>query len=69
MTRDVYTQTWGRWYVLAVLTLVYTFNIADRFVVSTLIEPIKADLGLSDSGIASLRIRAPLAEGSWAGGL
>jgi hypothetical protein len=33
-----------RWYVLFLLTLVYALNIADRFVISTLIEPIKADL-------------------------
>ncbi|HMK84872.1 MAG TPA: MFS transporter [Steroidobacteraceae bacterium] len=38
-----------RWYVLSMLTLVYVLNIADRFVTSTLIEPIKADLRLSDS--------------------
>jgi predicted MFS family arabinose efflux permease len=34
--------------------LVYALNIADRFVMSTLIEPIKADLGLSDFSIAFL---------------
>jgi predicted MFS family arabinose efflux permease len=44
----------GRWYVLVVLTLVYALNIADRFVMSTLIEPIKADLRLSDSAIGFL---------------
>ena len=43
-----------RWYVLVVLTLVYAVSIADRFVMSTLIEPIKAALGLSDSRIAFL---------------
>jgi len=43
-----------RWYVLGLLMLVYTLNIADRFVMSTLIEPIKAALGLSDSSIAFL---------------
>jgi predicted MFS family arabinose efflux permease len=43
-----------RWYVLLVLTLVYSLSIADRFVMSTLIEPIKADLKLSDSAIAFL---------------
>jgi len=43
-----------RWYVLVVLTLVYTLSIADRFVMSTLIEPIKAALRLSDSRIAFL---------------
>ena len=43
-----------RWYVLVVLTLVYALSIADRFVMSTLIEPIKAALLLSDSRIAFL---------------
>jgi MFS family permease len=43
-----------RWYVLAVLTLVYALNIADRFSISTLIEPIRLELHLSDSGIAFL---------------
>jgi MFS family permease len=41
-------------YVLALLTAVYALNIADRFVMSTLIEPIKADLHLSDSAVAFL---------------
>ena len=43
-----------RWYVLAVLTVVYALNIADRFSISTLIEPIRLELQLSDSGIAFL---------------
>jgi predicted MFS family arabinose efflux permease len=43
-----------RWYVLGVLTVVYALNIADRFSISTLIEPIRAELRLSDSGIAFL---------------
>ena len=43
-----------RWYVLGVLMLVYALNIADRFVMSTLIEPIKAELGLSDFSVAFL---------------
>jgi predicted MFS family arabinose efflux permease len=43
-----------RWYVLGVLTCVYALNIADRFSISTLIEPIRQELHLSDSGIAFL---------------
>jgi MFS family permease len=43
-----------RWYVLAVLTVTYALNIADRFSISTLIEPIRLELHLSDSGIAFL---------------
>lgn len=42
------------WYVLFLLMLVYALSIADRFVMSTLLEPIKRDLGLSDSSIAFL---------------
>jgi MFS family permease len=44
----------SRWYVLLVLTIVYVLNVADRFVISTLIEPIKAELGLSDLGVGFL---------------
>jgi predicted MFS family arabinose efflux permease len=43
-----------RWYALVLLTVVYAFNIADRYVISTLIEPIKAELRLSDSAIGLL---------------
>lgn len=41
-----------RWYVVAVLGLVYAVNIADRYVVSTVLESIRLDLHLTDSGIA-----------------
>jgi MFS family permease len=47
-------MNWRRWYVLAVLTSVYISNIADRYVVSTLIEAIKAELQLSDTAIGFL---------------
>lgn len=40
--------------MLGLLTAVYVFNIADRYVISTLIEPIKADLHLSDTAIGFL---------------
>jgi len=43
-----------RWYVLAILTIVYGLNIADRFSISTLLEPIRQELQLSDSGIGFL---------------
>lgn len=43
-----------RWYVLAVLTLVYALNIADRFSISTLIEPIRQELQLTDAGVGFL---------------
>lgn len=44
----------GRYWALAILTLVYAMNIADRFVLSTLIEPLKADFQLSDSAVGFL---------------
>lgn len=43
-----------RYWVLVVMTLVYAMNIADRFVLSTLIEPIKAEFQLSDSAVGFL---------------
>jgi len=43
-----------RWYVLFLLTTIYAINIADRFVISTLIEPIKADLHISDYAVGFL---------------
>jgi len=48
-----------RWYVLTMMMLVYTFSIADRFVLSTLLKPISDELHLTDKGAASLGI--PLA--------
>ncbi|MBB37143.1 MAG: MFS transporter [Hirschia sp.] len=44
----------GRTYVLLILTLVYTFNHVDRQILVTLLEPIKADLGLKDSQLGLL---------------
>jgi predicted MFS family arabinose efflux permease len=43
-----------RWYVLVLLTGVYALNIADRFVISTLIEPIKTELHISDAAVGFL---------------
>jgi predicted MFS family arabinose efflux permease len=43
-----------RWYVLGIMTLVYALNQADRFMMSSLLEPIKRDLNLSDTGVGFL---------------
>ncbi len=43
-----------RWYVLGVMCLIYAINIADRYVVSTVLEPIRLELGLTDTGVAFL---------------
>ena len=44
----------ARWYVLVIMCLVYTISIADRYVISTVLEPIRVELRLSDSGVAFL---------------
>ncbi|MEM7457848.1 MAG: MFS transporter [Pseudomonadota bacterium] len=44
----------SRTYVLIILTLVYTFNHIDRQILVILLEPIKADLGLSDGQLGLL---------------
>ena len=43
-----------RWYVLIIMMLAYTINIADRYVMSTVLEQIRVDLKLTDSGVAFL---------------
>ena len=40
-----------RWYVLMVMMLAYTINIADRYVMSTVLEQIRVELHLTDSGV------------------
>ena len=44
----------NRWYLLAVLTLVYAFNHVDRQVMVILQEPIKLEFGLSDTQLGLL---------------
>lgn len=43
-----------RWYVLILTCLIYAINIADRYVVSTVLEPIRLELKLNDAGVAFL---------------
>ncbi len=43
-----------RWYVLILMCLIYAINIADRYVVSTVLEPIRLELKLTDAGVAFL---------------
>ena len=49
-----------RWYVLILTCLIYAINIADRYVVSTVLEQIRLELHLDDAGVAIL-IGWPLA--------
>lgn len=43
-----------RWYVLIVMCAVYAINIAARYVVTTVFEPIRLELHLTDAGAAFL---------------
>ena len=43
-----------RWYVLIIMMLVYTINIADRYVMSTVLEEIRKELNLTDGGVNTL---------------
>src|ERR1700682_1840576 len=43
-----------RWYVVIVMCLIYAVSIADRYVVSTVLEPIRLDLRLTDAGVGFL---------------
>lgn len=42
------------WYAVAVLTLAIVFSFVDRTIMALMVEPIKADLGLSDTQIGLL---------------
>jgi predicted MFS family arabinose efflux permease len=43
-----------RWYVASMMCLVYTLSISDRYSISTVLEPIRRELHLSDANIAFL---------------
>lgn len=48
-------EVWKNWYIVVVLTLVYIFNFIDRQIISVLQEPIRAELGLSDTQLGLLQ--------------
>ena len=43
-----------RWYVAITMCVVYTLSICDRYSISTVLEPIRRELHLSDANIAFL---------------
>ena len=43
-----------RYFVVSLLAVVYTFNFMDRQILATLAEPIRKDLGLSDTALGAL---------------
>lgn len=54
MARSQAPSSLERWYVLGMTCLIYAINIADRYVVSTVLEPIRLELHLTDTGVAFL---------------
>ncbi|MCB1644059.1 MAG: MFS transporter [Pseudomonadales bacterium] len=48
------TRPWYKWYALAVLVLVYISSHVDRQIMGILVEPIKAELGATDSQMGLL---------------
>jgi MFS family permease len=54
LPRSQVAAPFERWYVLIVMCLVYAINIAARYVVTTVFEPIRLELHLTDAGAAFL---------------
>lgn len=54
MSQDFKNTPAVRNYVLGILLIVYTFNFIDRQIIAILLEPIKNDLGVSDSALGFL---------------
>lgn len=52
--RVAYPPERHAWYLVAVLTLAYVFSFIDRQILTLLVEPIKRDLGVSDTKISLL---------------
>ncbi|MEE4184220.1 MAG: MFS transporter [Gammaproteobacteria bacterium] len=50
-----YPATGYAWYVVVLLTLAYMFSFLDRQILSLLVEPIKADLQISDTQMSLLQ--------------
>lgn len=47
-------QMTNAWYLLVILLILHSFNYADRFLIAALAEPMKIELGLSDSFVGML---------------
>ena len=55
---DLSKSSWppapAAWYTVGLLFVAYTFSFVDRFILTLLIEPIKQDFNLSDTGVSLL---------------
>jgi MFS family permease len=54
-TESAWPSRAAGWYATVLLTIAYTFSFVDRQVLNLLVEPIKADLSLSDTQISLLQ--------------
>lgn len=52
---EAYPNPLRAWYVVFILLLAYTFSAIDRQILTLLVEPVRADLGLSDFEISLLQ--------------
>jgi len=53
-TENPYPSERYAWYVVSVLMIIYVFSFIDRQILSLLVEPIKKDLGVSDTQVGLL---------------
>ncbi len=54
LSERIAARPWYKWYALGVLTLVYTSSHVDRQIMAIVLEPIKRDLGASDTQMGFL---------------
>lgn len=54
LSPDRLSSSTTRWYVLIMTSVIYAINIADRYVVTTVLEPLRLELKLDDAGIGFL---------------
>src|SRR5882762_9592021 len=55
LSRLQYPTVRRAWFVLAIMLVVYTYSFIDRQVLSLLVEPIKAQLRISDTQVGVLQ--------------
>ena len=53
-SENKYPSSRYAWYTVIILTVAYIFSFVDRWILGLLVEPIKADLGVSDSEMGLL---------------
>ena len=53
-SQNPYVKKSYAWYMVLLMTMAYMFSFIDRYILGLLIDPIKADLGLSDTQMGLL---------------